>query len=65
LIWISVSSADDWLTIDATDLAMKQESRSPGASAICLYREVASNDVDDNQDNYVRIKILSQKVGLF
>jgi hypothetical protein len=44
---------------------MKQESRSPGASAICLYREVASNDVDDYQDNYVRIKILSQKVGLF
>ena len=47
----------------ANELAMKSEPLAPGAPAIILYRQV---DRDDNQrtpheDNYVRIKVLSEE----
>lgn len=59
-----VSAANDWLTIDPADLAMKDNPASPGADAMILYREsvVSVKDVmlhGDSDQEYVRIKIFT------
>jgi hypothetical protein len=58
----TVLAGDGFPPISAEDLKMTSEPLAPGASAIILYRQV---DRDDNihtphEDNYIRIKILTE-----
>src|SRR4029077_17679030 len=63
----ALSSVPSWAQgfppVSPEDLKMTSEPKAPGAPAIILYREV---DRDDNgrtshEDNYVRIKILTEE----
>src|SRR5262249_41853452 len=59
----AVNAGDHFQPVSAEELAMKSEPLAPGAPAIILYRQV---DRDDNgatshEDNYVRIKILTEE----
>ena len=49
-----------WLPIDPADLAMKDEPLAPGAPAIYLYREVKRNDLAGYEQDYIRIKVLTE-----
>jgi hypothetical protein len=59
----SAGAADRFQPVSPEELTMKSEAQAPGAPAILLYRQV---DRDDNgstshEDNYVRIKVLSEE----
>jgi len=56
-----VVTADDWLPITPEDLAMKDYAPSPGSHAVLLYREVRTDDVNSVENNYIRIKILTEE----
>ena len=63
LLWPARSWAQGFPPISPEDLKMTSEPKAPGAPAIILFREV---DRDDNgrtshEDNYVRIKILTEE----
>ncbi len=49
--------------ISPEDLTMTSEPKAPGAPAIILYREVERNDggLTPHEDNYLRIKILTEE----
>ncbi len=51
----------DWLPISNDDLQMQNEPKAPGAPAIVLYRQVDRNDAEFREDNYLRIKILTEE----
>jgi hypothetical protein len=53
--------AEDWAPILSEELKMTAEPRAPGAPAIMLYRQVDRDDNDSIEDNYVRIKILTEE----
>lgn len=55
----SIAAAAAWLPISPDDLKMTSEALAPGASAICLYRQIDRDDADYNETHYVRIKILT------
>ncbi len=60
------SAGDDWLPISPEDLALKDNSKSPGANAMILYRANEVNEkyaVTDGTyvDDYRRIKIFTQE----
>ena len=62
----AVSAADRFQPISAEDLAMKSEPLAPGAPAIILFRQVERDDngtpsAPRHEDNYVRIKILTEE----
>jgi Domain of Unknown Function with PDB structure (DUF3857)/Transglutaminase-like superfamily len=59
-------AGDDWLPVPAADLALKDNSASPGAHAMILYRESAVSEKYVNTEGasimeYVRIKIFTQE----
>jgi hypothetical protein len=59
-------AGDDWLPVPAADLALKDNSASPGAHAMILYRESAVSEKDVNTAGasimeYVRIKIFTRE----
>jgi hypothetical protein len=68
LVWaafpaIPSRAGDRFQPVSAEELAIKSEPQAPGVPAIILYRQV---DRDDNgrtshEDNYVRIKILTEE----
>jgi len=63
LLWPARSRAQGFPPVSPEDLKMTSEPKAPGAPAIILFREV---DRDDNgrtshEDNYVRIKILTEE----
>ena len=47
--------------VNSTELTMVAEPAAPGAPAIILYRQVDRFDNNNHQDNYVRIKILTDE----
>ena len=49
-----------WLPITPEELAMKDNPLSPGSSAMILYREMNSNDVESYEAHYWRIKVLTE-----
>jgi hypothetical protein len=53
--------AEDWAPILPAELKMTAEPRAPGAPAIMLYRQVDRDDNDSIEDNYARIKILTEE----
>jgi len=55
------ASADDWLPINAADLAAKDSPEKPGAHAIYLYREDIRDDTQNHDDFYERIKIYTEE----
>jgi len=54
-----LSHADDWLPVDPADLAMKDNSKQPGADAMVLYREVFVDAKPSTVDNYLRLKVFT------
>ncbi len=56
-----VRAADDWLPVTQEDLKMKDYAPSPGSHAVLLYREVRTDDVNSVENNYIRIKILTEE----
>ncbi|HXZ18849.1 MAG TPA: DUF3857 domain-containing protein, partial [Candidatus Acidoferrales bacterium] len=65
VLWLrqtpSAAAADDWLPITPEELSMTSEPKAPGAPAIYLYRQVDRNDQTNFEENYVRIKILTEE----
>src|SRR5215467_3489351 len=54
--------ADEWKPISPEELKMKSVEGAPGAPAVILYREVNRDDGRaGHEDNYVRIKILTDE----
>ena len=53
--------AEDWAPILPEDLKMTNEPHAPGAPAIMLYRQVDRDDNESTEDNYARIKILTEE----
>ena len=58
----AVGLAQGFLPLSPDDLKMTSEPHAPGAPAVVLFREVDRNDNADppNEDNYVRIKVLTE-----
>jgi uncharacterized protein DUF3857 len=59
-------AGDDWLPVPAADLALRDNSASPGAHAMILYRESAVSEKYVSTEGasireYVRIKIFTQE----
>src|SRR6516164_2579395 len=52
---------DDWQPISPDELKMTSEPAAPGAAAIILYREEKSDDNENFQYHYYRIKILTDE----
>lgn len=52
---------DDWQPISPDELKMTSEPAAPGAAAIILYREEKSDDNENYQYNYYRVKILTDE----
>jgi len=53
--------AAEWPPIDKEELAMTDDPKNPGASAIILYREVDSDDSKSLVTEYIRIKVLNDE----
>jgi hypothetical protein len=53
--------AEDWAPILPEELRMTSEPHAPGAPAIMLYRQVDRDDNESIEDNYARIKILTEE----
>ncbi|MFI4880083.1 MAG: DUF3857 domain-containing protein [Steroidobacterales bacterium] len=53
--------AADWLPVTADDLHLTSVAQAPGAAAVILYRQVDRDDARSFQDEYVRVKILSDE----
>jgi len=56
-----VSWAIDFQPVSPDELTIRNEPKAPGAPAIILYRQVDRNDNDAHQDEYVRVKILTDE----
>jgi hypothetical protein len=54
-------AGDRFQPIVSEELAMKSESQAPGAPAIILLRQVDRDDSNMHEDNYLRIKILTEE----
>lgn len=52
---------DDWLPVSQEELKMTSEPLAPGAPAIYLFRRVDRDDVEHQEINYARIKILTEE----
>ena len=61
LPYAPAAAADDWLPISPEELAMTSEPKAPGAPAIYLYRQVDRNDQSSVENDYVRIKVLTEE----
>ena len=60
----STRAADEWLPISAEELKMTSLPEAPGAPAVALYRQVDRDDSNahtPHENNYVRIKILTEE----
>jgi hypothetical protein len=62
-LWFPAAAAakEEWLPVDPADLALKDNPKSPGASAMVLYREVIQNDADEFETVYLRIKVFTEE----
>jgi hypothetical protein len=58
---VAPAVADDWLPVMPDELHMDSEPQAPGAAAIYLYRQVDRDDANFLENNYVRLKILTQE----
>jgi transglutaminase-like putative cysteine protease len=63
LLWIRGVDADEWQPISPDELKMTKLPEAPGAPAVILYRQVDRDDnaKTGNEQNYVRIKILTEE----
>jgi len=52
---------DDWLPITDEERQFKEVPGDPGAPAVLLYRETYTDDVDNYEHYYYRIKILTEE----
>jgi hypothetical protein len=57
----SAAMAADWLPVTPEDLHLTSLAQAPGAAAVILYRQVDRDDSQSCQDEYLRIKILSDQ----
>ena len=59
----TTGASDRFMPISPDELAMKNEPLAPGAPAILLFRQVDRDDngLTSHEDNYVRIKILTEE----
>src|SRR5512142_837773 len=58
---VPLVAKDDWLPITKEDLALKDNPAQPGAPAMILHREVFTDNVNDFETNYTRIKIFTEE----
>ena len=56
-----VYAGDSWEPVSPEELKMTAEPKAPGAPAIYLYRQVDRNDKTGFENNYARIKILTEE----
>ena len=56
-----VLAFDEWQPVSPDELKMTSDPAAPGAAAIVLYREEKSDDNENNEYNYYRIKILTDE----
>lgn len=62
LLCTMAANADEWKPISPEELKMTSLAEAPGAPAVILYREVNRDDGrTPHEDNYVRIKILTEE----
>jgi Domain of Unknown Function with PDB structure (DUF3857) len=54
-------AGDDWPPVSQEELKMTSEPQAPGAPAIYLFRKVDRDDQNAHEDNYARIKILTDE----
>jgi hypothetical protein len=54
-------AGDDWKPITPEELALKDDPLRPGAHAVILYREVYSNHEKNYEENYTRLKVLTEE----
>jgi hypothetical protein len=52
---------DDWLPVSQEELKMTSEPLAPGAPAIFLFRKVDRDDATYHENDYARIKILTEE----
>jgi hypothetical protein len=57
----SVRAGEDWLPITPEELKMTSEPKAPGVPAIYLYRQVDRDDAQFHENDYARIKILTEE----
>ncbi len=57
----SASAGDDWLPINAADLALKDNPSSPGSHAMILYRQEHTDSQHAFVTEYFRIKIFTEQ----
>ena len=57
---VTPALADDWLPVTPEDLHFSSTPEAPGAPAVILYRQVDRNDAAGYQDEYTRVKILTE-----
>jgi len=54
-------AGEDWLPVTPEELKMTGEPKAPGAPAIYLYRQVDRDDTDYREQDYYRLKILTEE----
>ena len=58
---LPVWAQNNWLPITPEELALEDDPLNPGASAMILYRDTHTNDVERFQTNHYRIKIFTEE----
>lgn len=62
MIWDATATwGDDWKPIPPEDLKLTSVPEAPGAPAVILYREVLRDDRTAREEDYVRVKILTEE----
>src|SRR5438128_981651 len=64
VIWIGsipAAAGESWPPISQDELRMTAEPKAPGAPAIYLYRQVDRDDNGNREQNFERIKILTEE----
>ncbi len=58
---LPAAGKDDWLPITPEELALKDNPAQPGSSAMILYREMFTDDLNAFEKNYYRIKVFTEE----
>ena len=56
----ALAAGDDFPPVNPQELAMKQDASNPTASALILYRESNTNNVESVKTEYYRVKIFTE-----
>lgn len=57
----SRAATTEWKPVTADELKMTSVPGAPGASAVCLFSEIFSDDIAGREKHYMRIKVLTEE----